>query len=46
MLRVVVADYQMAATQAIHAAREKALEDLGITVEKDVRTSPRGTVAR
>lgn len=27
---------QMAATQAIHVAREKALEDLGITVDKDV----------
>lgn len=27
---------QMAATQAIHVAREKALEELGITVDKDV----------
>lgn len=27
---------QMAATQAIHVAREKALEELGITVDKDM----------
>jgi kinesin family protein 1 len=27
---------KMAATQAIHVAREKALEELGITVDKDM----------